>query len=1045
MADEAPDVLTGPASKASDRAPDVLEPSAGRERRVLENEPDDTLISSSAKAVPTTVIKGLSHIPGMFGDIRDLGKYAVRGAHSVVSGRPFADVWREGEENEQKLREGAKGSAVGRAFRGMPQAPSGEDISAPILERTGEYKPTSMPGRWGMVAGEAGLSALSPAGGIRTVAGAATSPSVAAATRILKQNAISGVPLGAVGGGAGAAVGELTDNPGAGLIASFAAPTAATLLSHPVRAYAAPVAKGNQRAQAAERMVNTTTEPQAALAKLETPQLEVLPGSKPTTAQVTGDVGQAQAEKLGTMHDPNFAAAITDKIGEQNQARVGTLRTLASPDADPTEVSKAFQRHLEAIDALHSSKVAQASGEAEQLAGRIPQTVPAEASGEQLRGAAEQHKTVIRGMLKKLYDSVDPDGTMNIVASSIPQATAKIVKNVNPDVSIESAIAKPVLEMATRMREVMPFRDVVSFDQTITDAMKRAAKADDWTGHGQLGELKGAVKKSINEALKNQHAWEQQALARGDIRQEDMLAHNLQRSIDEWRQARMSGAGAGASAGRPDTAGATALAAPGGGGGPVAGGPALSGITPTVPREPTPNFDPDSAQRLALANKGYGAFKDQYAPIDPMLQKRPMGGEYTKNASAVPADAFRAGDQGYERAQQWMRGANNSPDAIGAYQDIATSRLREAMKGDTLAPADLARWKTRYGPALRAIDEISPGFSARFDDAASATATLAQVQDTQKTAMREAQKGAAAKFLGLEHPDDVTALVGRAMSADDSGRQISQLVDRVSQTGDPAGLEGLKKAAVDWMTGDLATARIGTGNEAMISGAQMMAFVRNNPSAVRALFGDEGLVTAQRVADDLRRAQRVISNYSTTPGSDTARYLSPLLQAAQQGEHSLAMTLPMIAWAAWQEHGIKGLMTVGSAAMAKNVVEAIRNKGLASINRIYLEALANPEVGKALLKEGLDAKGQVNDANLRALFRAIQMGEAAGRREDDKREGRATGGAVKMDHDREADRLIREAMRARKGAGTEPLLNQPDEAIVRALAIAGARSEGGPL
>jgi hypothetical protein len=53
------------------------------------------------------------------------------------------------------------------------------------------------------------------------------------------------------------------------------------------------------------------------------------------------------------------------------------------------------------------------------------------------------------------------------------------------------------------------------------------------------------------------------------------------------------------------------------------------------------------------------------------------------------------------------------------------------------------------------------------------------------------------------------------------------------------------------------------------------------------------------------------------------------------------------------------------------------------------------------------------------------------------REGRKSGGRVSS-HETAADQLVRAAERAKKGlsAQTEPLLNQSDETVVKALEVA---------
>jgi hypothetical protein len=98
-------------------------------------------------------------------------------------------------------------------------------------------------------------------------------------------------------------------------------------------------------------------------------------------------------------------------------------------------------------------------------------------------------------------------------------------------------------------------------------------------------------------------------------------------------------------------------------------------------------------------------------------------------------------------------------------------------------------------------------------------------------------------------------------------------------------------------------------------------------------------------------------------------------------------------------------------------------------------ALASPKVGGAL-NYGV---GRVSGMPSRLYDAHPIIGRTipqAGRAEEIVRETRATGGRIGSDS--KADKLVRAAEMAKKdiSKGTEALLDQPDETITRALAVA---------
>ncbi len=187
--------------------------------------------------------------------------------------------------------------------------------------------------------------------------------------------------------------------------------------------------------------------------------------------------------------------------------------------------------------------------------------------------------------------------------------------------------------------------------------------------------------------------------------------------------------------------------------------PANSGLTP--------NFGPEAAGRLKAANAAYAEYAKTYKnpTVGPGLRTTGFGGQYQRGDAAFIKGAVKPGPEGYENARAYLRAAQNDPDAVEAMHDAALNPLRRAALGPGfLPPKALENWKASYGPALRALDEVTPGFSGRFDDAGRATQTLLDMGAEHKAAIATARGEAARQAI----VDDTArkAGLGQANAAD---------------------------------------------------------------------------------------------------------------------------------------------------------------------------------------------------------------------------------------------------------------------------------------
>ncbi len=206
--------------------------------------------------------------------------------------------------------------------------------------------------------------------------------------------------------------------------------------------------------------------------------------------------------------------------------------------------------------------------------------------------------------------------------------------------------------------------------------------------------------------------------------------------------------------------------------GPQVREPAQSGMTPT--------FDAAAANRLREANAAYAQYARDYKNkiVGPGLRTTGYAGQYASTDASFIKAAIRPGADGYERARAFLTAAKDDPDALAAMHDAVLNPLRKAVTGNgTLPPRELEKWRSAdgYGPALRALDAATPGFSSRFDEAGKAGQAFLDLGQAHKAQIATAQQGAARQAIvdNLQRKDAL-----RQATAEDKATVSRLLADR---------------------------------------------------------------------------------------------------------------------------------------------------------------------------------------------------------------------------------------------------------------------------
>ena len=967
------------------------------EQGPLTRAPDEGYLSGLGKGAATATIRGLAQIPGMYGNIREMGKY--------LSGRALEAVGVPKEVIERGRKE----------FAGPADLmPTGEEIAKPILGLTGAYEPESYAGKLGMAGLETGVSMLGPgAGAVKLGEKAIEKGAPRLGFETLKETA-KAAPAGFAPGVAGQAAFDITGDPlysfGASILAGGAQPFAKAATEKAIRPVAEDLPffgrayEGERRRMAGEQLEQLASDKEKVRETLWPPQgpapQEIVPGSRPTLGQLTGDIGFLEAEraiKTGQTEPFNVLEA------EQNAARRTALQGIPSDVANTMSVPELVTRQnamlMSGLDNAENSLQRTAIELADQLGGKIPP----EEIGDQLRKSIEDVKKQVSDKVSELYQVVDPEGQISLVATPIRESVGDMVASIDPLGTPLNANETRIYGNIESMPDVLPFKSLIELDSSITEAMKQAGIAGEGKARGRLIQAKTAVQNAINKAIENQEAYENNLASRGQINPEDTMAARVRKWADDFYKEK-------------------------------------SGEAPPKETEGLkPQFDEEAAGRLREAKEAHKEYATTYkeGPVPGAIKTTGFNGQYQIPAGAVPGRAIVGGPKGFESAQAFLKAANNSPDAIFAMKETLLNDLRGRVKNNVLGVNEINAWKNKFDGALRAMEEVDPGFSSRFDNAARAADQLAEFGSQRKASEEAFQKSSAAKFLGATAPEEVEARLGQIIRNEKAG--VSEMRDLVSQIkSDPAALEGLRKAAADWIVRKMSTAaEAATTQEKLLAGASFQKLVRDSAPVLEQLFTPEQMNTIRAVAKDLERADRSVQATRIKGSPGTAKdLLKPLAKkgAEKLGDVGLLFGMFEIVKDAAERGGIKGAATVGVPLAAAYGFKHFRGTGMEKVQNIVRDAILDPSLARQLLMEVPRDKIKVRSEIVGKMIQRglYQPSETRPQREEYKRGGKVGYPAKKLSPiEKAAAKAYNEIANE-----TKPLMELPDEHIAHALNMA---------
>ena len=739
--------------------------------------------------------------------------------------------------------------------------------------------------------------------------------------------------------------------------------------------FLAPFSQGGREQMAGRQLREGASSPGSVIDAISNAPAELVPGSKSTTFQMSGDMGIGGMERGAAANNP---AEFMQRRSDQNAARIGAIEGM-QPTGAPEAIVVAVRSHLKQIDDELEAAVTGATRTAQDKVAAIGQGAAPDIAGGNIRNSLETARAAAKGRERALWDAVDPNGTLALSTTGTRAQTARIIKEMPASAKPPEGEEAAIMGAVGQFGDTVPFSEITALQSRIKTQMRaeRIASGES-PAYRRLTQLNSAIQQDLETAIAGKVQQEARAVQAGQLDLEQTAAFRVQQWLDDW-QSKQSQAAAGlndtatarttsrgGAFGRSGVSGAAGEAKLGFGG--PAGNPGLS------PDAGQPNFDRAALDRLTTARQATKQRAETFdnGTLGPIRRRPGTTSPYDMPVSAVPAQIFNPSPKSVDALRSYRAAVGDGP-ALTQLQEYAIDRLRKvALREDgTFHPGKVASWRRSHADVLRSF----PQLDASLADAAKASDTLASVVASREAKRAEAQRGVLGRIMGLSSPDDVTRAVGSIFGRQDSQSLMMKLMSALGKN--PEAREGLRKAVVDYVLGrfvgntEAATSRLGT-----IKSDQLQTFINQNKGALRiAGFGDDELKMMDNIAEDLQRANRSLASVKLPGGSNTTQDMI----ASRAGKDGSVMLKILLA-SAGSGAGVGMLsnsMTGAAAMLGAGVVGAMRQKGIHTVEDLVKDALLNPERARFLMMKASPGNIKLVGPSMIQQYRRAAMASIA--------------------------------------------------------------------
>lgn len=677
----------------------------------------------------------------------------------------------------------------------------------------------------------------------------------------------------------------------------------------------APATKGGQEDLAAAQFRAQTQDPAAALGNIRAAQAqrqpgmatgEVIPGSLPTTAQVTGDLRNVGAERAAQIADPEgHAARMTQQRAAQSQALQGVQST-----GSPETVSDMITKRLQDIDAQHEAEVGLHQGihaagqqsleeQARTAAGQVARKGEPEALGEAARKPLVESMAKAKEQETRLWQSIQADkiGVWTNQVGARARDVAKKMGLQKPMGGEESAI------------------------------FNAAGSLPRWTKLSDLTDLSQRIKAEMrNERFTNGNTPALKRMTQLNKTMENVIKNAATRQSAKEAQSTMEG---------------------------------LRRMTPE---------DRADIMKARAATRARGEI--ERGPAGAIIRKGAGAEDYRTMSSQVPGKVFAAGPTGYQKLKAYTEALGKPyldpvhdivSDSLAreattdGMVDAGKLQRWQAKYSDALrALPDDIRQKFVSGPN-EANEALAEGAAARRE-ALIAHSKLDVAKEMGKSPAVAMRADPAFKGLeGLTNPRDVQKTIGGLFERKDAVDTIGRLARTVASN--PNAAEGLKRAVLDHVIEKVTSmAEAGTTGVKALKPGTTQTYIRNNRAALKAAgLSDSQLGTLDRIGADIERQQRFYATKAAGQ-SNTPQDLFKHLKEASEAPHNSGLLGKVMA----VKESIEGAHRLGiphavsipagiAGYIGSRLFGSARNAGLKNVADIVHDAVMNPDRAAQLL------------------------------------------------------------------------------------------------
>ncbi|WP_262299700.1 hypothetical protein [Microvirga sesbaniae] len=256
-----------------------------------------------------------------------------------------------------------------------------------------------------------------------------------------------------------------------------------------------------QARAARARIFGAASDPDAALRELEEGAgAELVPGSRPTTFQATGDMGLGSLERELQTNNPEVFA---QRRADQNSARLESLRSVQG-EGSSEDIVTFLKGQLDEIDRVTGDYEAKARAAAEEATDAIRFSEDADGIGNSIRGAMKEAEDEARRREKSLWEAVDPDGSLTVPTQGAREAAHRVYGNMTRAAEIGlTPEERSIRELIGSYGPVEAFRELNDLASQIKAAM-RAELSSPGRGrtpaYARLAQLNEALRSAITKS-----------------------------------------------------------------------------------------------------------------------------------------------------------------------------------------------------------------------------------------------------------------------------------------------------------------------------------------------------------------------------------------------------------------------------------------------------------------------------------------------------------------------------------------------------------------